>query len=355
MALRFVDSFDHYDNAHLNEKWTSSNLGSGSGLLAAAARISGTGKQGCRLGQGNWIQKSITQRSGWTVGFAVRFGDLYDAGALTSFHDDPPLLTFVDGNTGQVALTWNSGGYLGVWVFTSAYDVWTYGSYDGVQANRVGIASQPIRPGVWNYVEIQVVFSTTVGQVTLRVNGVTVLDTAANLNTAISGNAWADGMALLRSYPFAATSSNTNIDIDDFYVADGSGTVNTGFLGDVRVEALLPADVGATTQFAVTGAATNYAAVNNNPPDDDTSYVSSGTAGQQDLYKFSAPSTLGGAVLGIQFNHFARKDDAGTRTIEGLVHTGSTTAAGPQSNPGTSYQDLTSILETNPANGGAAF
>jgi len=173
-----------------------------------------------------------------------------------------------------------------------------------------------------------------------------------------SGNAQADTIQILGGFwaiPGQAPQwPSMTVDIDDLYIVDNDSSGVVGPLGDVFVQPLFAAGAGADTQWAVTGAASNWQAVSQTVPDDDASYVASTTIGQTDLYTFQPPTGTG-TVVGIQFNHWSRKDDAGNRVIAGVVMTGGNTGDGPQVSMGSSYQDATSILEKNPANGNNPF
>jgi len=348
MALRFVDGFDHYDKAHFDQKWTQHYF-SGAGAvngIQAGGRSGNCVQFSHNVGAGtDWIGKSLDSQTTWTVGFAFKTGNFSINGQVA------PINIFLDGSLGQIMFGFDVSGFLCAYTIdgSTVFNNGTYPTY-----HLMAKSSQALVANTWAYLECQTTFSATAGQMTARINGVTAINTAANLNTAPSGNASANAIYLMRSTN-NITVYDADTQIDDLYACDGTGNANNGFLGDVRIAPQYPSGPGSSSQFSVVGSSANWSALNDNPPNDDTSYVASGTAGQQDLYTFTAPPALAGTVFGLQINLFARKDDAGVRTIAPLVRTGSTTAAGGQVNPGTSYQDLTTILETNPANGNAAF
>jgi hypothetical protein len=148
---------------------------------------------------------------------------------------------------------------------------------------------------------------------------------------------------------------NGTQDFDDLYIADDNPAGAHDFLGNLNVNTLMPNGAGAVTQFSPTGAAANWQAVDEIPPNDDTSYVGSSTAGNQDLYTVPAPPVTAGSVPAVAVNMWARTDDGGAHQVEPLVRTGSTTAAGPALGINSGYTDAQSIMESNPANGNAAF
>jgi hypothetical protein len=140
---------------------------------------------------------------------------------------------------------------------------------------------------------------------------------------------------------------------DDFYICDATGTVNNGYLGDVRVDAIYPSGVGASAQFTPTGSATNWENVDDASPDDDTSYNASETAGHIDSFTFADLTALNASILGVQANILARKDDAGTRLLRAVARVGSTNYEGADLTLTDSYIDHRTIWNQNPATASA--
>lgn len=167
-------------------------------------------------------------------------------------------------------------------------------------------------------------------------------------NTQATGNATANQI-------FVGTNNNPGNGIhdyiDDLWICDGQPGL-TGYQGDCSVKALLPTGAGATTQLAATGAASNYAAVNEATQNGDTSYVASATAGQEDTYAMADLSATVAAVKGLQTVLVARKDDAGPRTVAPVLRPG---GAGGSDQVGASvplvasYAMQLQVWETNPA------
>jgi hypothetical protein len=199
-------------------------------------------------------------------------------------------------------------------------------------------------------VEIQVVFSiSTTGSIAIQVNGQAAAN-VGSIKTAFDGTPSAN-IVSLGSYQ-GRQGQNPTVLFDDFYVCDGTGTVNNTFLGDVKVALAMPNAVGRISQWTRTGGTSsgNYTAVDEIPPDDDTSYVSSSTVGQIDSYKFASIGTPA-AIVAVQLVASARKDDSGTRVL-GLGFGNATTT---NFNAGTSipngYTMITREMDTNPITG----
>jgi hypothetical protein len=196
----------------------------------------------------------------------------------------------------------------------------------------------------WNYLELYTIAGqASNGTAIVRVNGVTVI----NRPSIITSNA-----AAYSSVSIGPSYENLAYWLDDFYVCDNTGTANNNFLGDIKIVTLMPNGAGSSTQFNPVGAPTNWQAVSPAAPQGDLSYVTDATAGDKDLY--TIPSITGsGIVCGVQLSMYARKDDAGSRSISGVVSLESTTAQGDSIALGSSYHIYTEQFQVNPATGTA--
>jgi len=242
------------------------------------------------------LGKAVPNSSTLTVGFAIN-PNVLSGNNFT-------ILTFQDSMQIQVQITVTASAQLQV--------------RDG-NGNVLGTTSSPvIVSSTFTYVEVQVVFSTSpTGSCNIQVNGVNVLS-LTGIQTAISSNSYANVVNL------CAGSSN-NVYFDDLYICDGTGAYNNTFLGDVRVALALPSSTGRLSQWTRTGGTTsgNYTAVDEVPPDNDTSYVSSSTVGNIDAYGISSVGTPS-AIVAVQLVACARKTDSASRSI-GLGFGNSTT------------------------------
>ncbi len=305
MALLFCDGFDHYDTAHGGEKWDSFN-----------ANVQSGGREGNCLFAGfrQGATKNVQNSAALIVGAAI---NPIDYGT--------ELFEFQDAANTQVQLFLTSAGALQI--------------QDG-NGNVLGTsASGVVRTGTWQYVEISVVFSAT-GSATVHVNSASVLS-LSGINTIPSGNSYANGVGFL--------GSGDGTSFDDVYICDGTGTVNNNLLGDVKIVLATPNGNGRVNQLSRTGgtSAGNYTAVNNNPPDDDTSYVSSATAGQIDAYTITSIGSVA-SIKAVQLVASSRKDDAGSRVLA-LGFGNGTTESYDSGHPlGNSYTMLLRPLDQNP-------
>jgi len=134
----------------------------------------------------------------------------------------------------------------------------------------------------------------------------------------------------------------------DFYACSDTGSDNKGFLGDIRVQAILPSGAGNSTQMTPS-AGSNYQCVDEAAPNDDTDYVSETTAGEKDTYAFGNLTPTSGTVKGTQILISARKDDAGTRTIAPVYRPVSTDYDGTTVSIGNSYDYVRQVKDVSPA------
>lgn len=337
MALLFVDSFDHYDTANLLNKWTTSGL---SGTAAALTITSGAGRRstsGFRSAVGNFviatgfIQKVLAPADATCViGVAVSM----PTGLSGSLGYQ--LLSIRDGSSPQITLRVNPTMQLAV----------VRGASDGTV---LGTTTATLAAGVLTYVELKVTIHNSAGTVEVRIGGATAL-TLSGVDTQNTGAAQWGSVSLgqqdgvLDSITGAA---GKNVDFDDLYVCDGSGSApwNT-LLGDCRVDASLPTAAGASTGWTPSAGA-NWQCVDDAAPNDDTDYNQSTAVGQID--SFVVPDAPGGTIHGVQVVLTAKKLDAGGATIAPVVRIGSTDYVGSDLTPGTTYGFLRAVYPTSPA------
>jgi hypothetical protein len=205
--------------------------------------------------------------------------------------------------------------------------------------NNIGadsISSLTAIADTWYYIELKMVGSPIEDDqlIELYVDGVLVTSVSGT-GTFTSGPPRISGMRLTNGY------------YDDLYFLDGSGTTNNDVLGPRIIETLYP-DGTSTGNFTATGAGTNHGAVNETPADDDTSYVSSSTSTNQDIYTFDNMSTTLGQVNGVQMTTHARKDNPGSRTYQHIYKDGVPETNGATIYTSGSYQHNVEMQEQNP-------
>jgi len=169
----------------------------------------------------------------------------------------------------------------------------------------------------WHYFELKITTDPSSGLYELRQGGITQFSDAGPVNTADSGSAGADILALRWSDNFS-----TNVRIDDLYLCDDSGTTNNDFLGPGVVRVFEVNANGDTNDWVNdnTGVSdsNNFDQVDdagNTFPDDSGAggTVSSNTVGEKELYDMVDLSGVTGNVHFVMLSIQAALDEAGSR------------------------------------------
>ena len=317
--LRFSEGWDHSSSSgvEFTSKWT--------GMVNSTFSISSTAG---RFGNGIDLSfqtapyKTLDAQPTWIVGTAVK---------ILAFGAGFNLIRVTDGGTAQDELKITSAGLVQI-------------LRNGTQLD---IGTVPLALGIWYYIEFKVTIHNSTGEAEARVNGVTHAS-VSGADTQNTANATADRI-------YVGIDINTTVYLDDIYMCDGvdsgvSGAPNDDFLDDVRVEACFPNGNGNSSQLVGQDANStdNYLNVDETDPDDDTTYNESGTVGQKDTYTYTNLTPTTGTVYGVQILPYARKTDAGSRSIVTVARLSTTEEDGPVQALSTSYQYLEDIREGDP-------
>lgn len=204
-------------------------------------------------------------------------------------------------------------------------------------------ASVGLTLNAWTFVEFKATIATgTGGTIQLKQNGSDVVASTGSLNTQNTGNAY---MNCIQIGVDAGNRAGFQYIFGSMYFADtASGNVTT-FTGISRVYPLVPNGPGANTDFTPL-AANNWSEVSKNPSTGDASYNASATVGAKDSFVHTSLPTQVVTVYGIQNVVYARIDDAGTRTVAGLLDDGANTEANASSvGVGANYSSFEFIRE----------
>jgi len=137
---------------------------------------------------------------------------------------------------------------------------------------------------------------------------------------------------------------------DDYAVNDTTGTVNNSFPGRGGIEWLGPEAAGNETQFTPVGAEDNWDCVDERPPDDDATYVTSNTLNAYDLYQLNPPTQTGNVVT-VKCYLRGRLDEAGTGAIAPVFYTNGALYEGARRELTDVWLYRTQEFEQNPATG----
>jgi hypothetical protein len=336
MSLLFMDGFDHYDALTYGSlKWDANPFTGGmscqTAWFATGGRRNGAyvrlGAEWGHVGQ-YWCKTLVSNCATIIVGCAVKFVSITGS-------PQPYFMALYDGSTMHIGLKRNvTTGYL------DAY------RGDGM---LLGTYSVPFSANVWYYFELKATIHDSNGILQFRVNEYLALD-LSSIDTRNGANAYVNKIG----FGAGADSGNQHtLAIDDLYVCDNSGANNNDFLGDCRIDVILPNGAGYATQWTPS-AGSNYQCVDDALFDNGTDYVSEDTEGNQDTYAFAdLPVGIAG-IKGIQTSLFAKRTDSGVATkIKPVIRTGDTDYLKTEVTPTVNYYDYLEITEVNPATSAA--
>lgn len=330
MACRFIDGFDHYATAELKYKWPSQGNNPGPPYTIAQGQGRESGGNALSVGNSNGFvltTANFPEESTWTVGAAVNPSQM----GMTP-------LTIADSASGarQLTIGVNNSGYL----------------YAVVAAGTYTATTLPLSVGTWAYIEGQVVISATAGSVTLRVNG-NVVVSESNINTATNGVTTADCL-IAAATGFGQPSWNPVGLIDDLYLFDGTGSANTTFPASIpTVQALWPTGDGSLAQWTPSPYTDNFANVDDDVPDGDSTTNQSSTAGDVDAFTHTPLRPATGTVFAVQHVITARTASSTSHSLAAVEVSGGTTYPDTGQSLPTSYQMQTFPHDTDPATGAA--
>ena len=324
MALLFVDGFDHYDTADFSKKYNSTagspSISAGNGRRSTAGVATMTTSTG--------LTKNFAANSAWVMGCSLKVGALPSAGEWAS------IFVLFDAGNRQCELRVNADGTLTV----ARFNVPVTG----------GTSVTALTVGTTYYIEWKVTIANSIAanSCKVRIGGVDAITVATGQDLQDSGVSTATQVRLGNVSSSGSMGGSTYI--DDFYVCDQTGSVNNDFLGDVRVDTLLPNGEGTHLDYTPSTGTTHYTLVDETAPNT-TDYNESGTAGHRDSYQMTNLTAASGGIKGVQVLAAALKDDVGARSIKVGVRSGGTTTVGTTQALATTQAYYTAVHETDPA------
>lgn len=274
------------------------------------------------------------QTAAWTVAYAsitasatVITGCALHAGTANMY-----LAFYGDGGTlAHVTVEFNTSGTIVVYRGGSGGTVLT-------------TLASAFNSAAWYYVEVKAIVSDTVGVVEIRLNG------ASTPIISITGADTRNGGTLTDIDSVSIMDNGGTGYWDDWYILNtgGSAPHNT-FLGDCRVNTLIPTGNGNSSQLLGSDANStdNYLLVDEIPASS-ADYVGSSTTGQKDTYVMGNLDAAVATVFATQEVAHAAKSDAGAATLKTVIRTASTDYASSAFTLGTSYAPFTNIRVQNP-------
>lgn len=332
MALIFADGFEHYGTGTNSVALMSAGLWSvtqSTTYISVVATRARTGSRSLRLGflwNGGPIAKRAFNTPSEICG--VGFG-LYLEYIPTSVNH--VNFCFVSESTNVVCLAVTPSGAL------SVYKKSPSGTLLGTTDSGL------IGPLSFNHIEMKVVRDNVVGEVEVRVNGVTVIK-STDLDL---------GTDHINGFVFSRASSGIGPDgyIDDLIIWDGDGDVNNDFFGPARVLTVFADGEGTHNDWSVVGASTPHEAIDETTPDGDTTYIAASTVGdKQSLTVPELPPEVA-TVAGVFIPPMAKLGSAGTGNMKVSIESDGAIAEGPDTPLTTAYTYWPAAFEKDPATG----
>ncbi len=274
MALLFIEGFETYGSLtnsdltlELIKKW-----GAAGGTFSIVAGRDG-GKCVQNTATSTFYYFVSTDITDWIVGFAIKFGvgSVVD-GIIFRIREFTPTAT-------DFHLTVNTDIFGDILINAHLLGSGT----PDTSTSRFMVED------IWYYFEIKLNIDNSTGSYEVKVDGVTKLSNSG-VDTK-NGNG--TGKYLRWTNPTVVDSY-----FDDIYICDNTGAQNNDFLGDCTIVAINP-DSDVTTEWSTPGAS-HYTEIDENPSDEDTSYIETGSPTAVDLWGFENVTNLFGSIYGIQ-------------------------------------------------------
>lgn len=326
----FMDGFDYYNTtAQQQSVWdTSENvapsaIGAGVFGYGRAVSINVTGQQGLTFanipgaGAGQWA--TIYACYHWQFGQAG--------------NDTKQLLQLIDGATNQLNLRLTAGN--------------VFKLYRNAALLATGATALVI--GQWYWLSIKAVINGAAGSFRLDIFGPGVNVTEFNVagaNTQNTANAYATKLRFE-----GVNSAAGNSVIDNVHIYDGADAAPWNAVStERRIYFNLPTGDGALSQWAASAGA-DWQCVDENPPTDDTDYISTATATDRSLFTTGAFTNI--TVDAVKLSMRARRDDAGPRGIKLTARIGGVNYDSAEFLQGATYTYQPKYWLTSPATAAA--
>lgn len=336
MTILQLEGFEHLDTGitdpeaedYISLWFLGKSLGNATPIVASR-----TGFLGLQFNLGNFITtRKLQQADGNTT---LILGFYYKT--PSAFSNGTDFFRVWCGPTEQCQVEWNGGGTLD---FKRSSTILGTSTYTFATSNEY-------------YIEFKVVIDDTVGSLEMKVADITAGgdDTETATEWTVSGVDNRNSSSSLETAWDQVTiyAANTNTVIDDIYIANGAGTYNTDFLGNIFVESITPTGAGNNTEMTPSTGSNWQNVDDGTPHDGDTTYNTADADLETDLYECSALSETGD-VFAVQVQAISRVTSGNPRVMRLPVRSSTTTGEGSDIVQGNdAYTGKTRIVEENPA------
>lgn len=392
MAMQFFSVFPYLTQALALQEWTGTGCTTVAGFSSTTSSVSFSATNSRFSGQIGALMSSNRGDSAGSLFYNLptTFATLFAAGsffipsAWTSA--TYPFMGFYDATSPQITFVITPSNFIAAYRASTLLATGTYVVTGG---------------GQWHRFECKVTVNSTTGLAECYVDG--------NLALSFTGNTQNTANAFTSRIVFAgaASTSGSPFSLCDPIVYDSAGAAPNGYLGDKRFYVGFPTGDGTVTQFTANfasfanstayaigatindgtnlqrcttagtsqssgtptwngtlggttttgtatftniGASASYKAVNETNPDDDSSYLSDATVGNEQGFTFGAiPSSVTG-IVGVGEVMRSRKDDVSTRSLRLEIKSGASIVDnGTDLTQLSTYQYFQAFFPTDPA------
>jgi len=237
------------------------------------------------------------------------------------------LVTFWEGTTKHITVMLDQAGHILV----------KRGNENGT---LLATSTETMPVQTWQHVQVEVTIDDAAGVVNIWIDDVQFI----NLTGADTDNAGAVGECT--GFRPEATGFGASRWAHIAYW-DTTGDAPTGQIAQHRVDASWP-ESDASVQFTPQGAGTNNVEVDETVLDDDTTYNESSTVGHKDRFNMYSPPPTLATIYAVTAVAVARMDDAGPRSIQVGVYSGTTEDKAASAPLAQAYKHFEHMMTLNP-------
>jgi hypothetical protein len=304
MALLFVDGFDSFGTTDgavasgVTNKWQFLSTVHDDDRLVTGRYGEGMALRPRYTGNGSNYTATPFFTATATIVAGVAFRIPFESdGDWIQGSDWKEVMSFGSGTgTAECGIAVGSAGQIRVWRGSPSTSI------------QDSTSSGLVKPNRWHYLEFKATIDNA-GSFDVYLDGVQV---AFASNSGDTQNSQPNGTHVrLKGRTNQSVVDILDIHYDDFYCLDTTGSPND-FLGPQHVRTIFPNAVGDVADFTSSGG-DNYAAVDDNGHDTDSTYVESSTTGHQDLYSFE--NITGGTINAAVVYAIAKRTDVSSFDI----------------------------------------
>ena len=221
------------------------------------------------------------------------------------------------------------------------------GLYTG-SGRLIAASSDPvIGASAWNHLEAKLTIDDVVGSAEFRVNGVSVIN-MTDINLGVVGST-----QVVFGVPAGAPPGfgNNGWYWDDMVAWNDVGDVNNDFVGQQRVITIFPSSDETPQDWEIVGAAYGYLAINQVPPDGDTTFIRASEVDETSTFSFTSLPPETARIAGVYVPAYAKLEDAGAGSLQVSMQSGAEEAEGQEIPLTTAYTYWGTVFETNPETG----